>query len=58
MYYPNIPEEIFFVGYELDQDGEPIVDPNKFSRCVYIKKILSYLNKNSFPIYHIDKTYS
>ena len=59
MYYPNIPEEnFFFFGYELDQDGEPIVDPNNFRVAFTSKKILSYFNINSFPIYHIDNTYS
>jgi Tfp pilus assembly protein PilX len=59
MYHPNIPDEQgFYFGYEMDGEGEPIIDANNFRIGFTSKKLLSYFNINSFPIYHIDNTYS
>ena len=43
MYYPNILKQMFFFGYELDQDGEPIVDPNNFHLLFTSKKAFELL---------------
>ena len=59
MYHPNISEEKgFYFGYDVDAAGEPIVEANNFRIAFTSKKLLSYFHVASFPIYHIDNTYS
>ncbi len=58
-YHPNIKDEDgFFFGYEVDANGEPIVEADNFRVGFTSKKLLSYFNISSFPIFHIDNTYS
>ena len=53
MYHANINEnQGFYFGYELDSEGEPIVEANNFRVAFTSKKLLSYFNITSFPVYH------
>jgi hypothetical protein len=42
----------------VDANGEPIVEADNFRVGFTSKKLLSYFNISSFPIFHIDNTYS